>query len=63
MPASDWNSYRKCPVCGAPNGDTCRATSTAVSAGRPDGVAKALAIPHMTRALRKGRSPYKAAAS
>lgn len=53
----DWSVYLLCPICRAPAGLPCWTRSGLVSGGRPDGVARTLARPHIARkrSARTGR--------
>ena len=51
----DFDTFRKCPVCGATTGQPCTALSGYVTGGRPAGGITPLARAHTTRPLRTGR--------
>jgi hypothetical protein len=52
QPVTDWNLYRKCPVCGAEIGQACASLSGTITGGRPDGIRTELEHAHLSRKLR-----------
>jgi hypothetical protein len=49
-----WVLYRKCRVCDAETGQSCRSLSGTIVGGRPDGIETKLAEPHKSRLPKKG---------